>query len=66
MSVSPAAELSALASSLDDLHARIGSLAHQLDQEPTQRAAIDLFEVERSLRTARRRMERALMALKSP
>ena len=56
---SPDAELSALASSLDDLNSRIASLARQLDREPTGRAAIDLFEVERSLRIACRRMEQA-------
>lgn len=63
MSGNPAAELSAIASGLTELHSRIGVLARDLDQESTQRAAIDLFEVERALRTASRRLERARQAL---
>jgi hypothetical protein len=55
---SHAAELSALASSLDELTQRIGALAKVLDQEPTDRAAIDLYETVRSLRTASRRLAR--------
>ena len=62
---SPTAELSALASSLDDLTQRIGTLAQSLDQEPTDRAAIDLYETERSLRTASRRLESAQRELRT-
>ena len=60
---SHAAELSALASSLDELTQRIGALAKALDHEPTDRAAVDLYETERSLRTASRRLSRGRQAL---
>jgi hypothetical protein len=59
MPASPAAEMSALATTLDELTARVTALAQRLDHEPTEAVAIDLFEVERSLRSATRRLERA-------
>jgi len=59
MPASPAAEMSALATTLDELTARVTALAQRLDRGPTEGVAIDLFEVERSLRTATRRLQRA-------
>jgi len=56
MPASPAAEMSALATTLDELTARVTALAQRLDRGPTEAVAIDLFEVERSLRTATRRL----------
>ena len=52
MPASPAAEMSALATTLDELTARVTALAQRLERGPTEGVAIDLFEVERSLRTA--------------
>ncbi len=51
--------LSALATDLDDLTRRIADLAHELDHEPTDRAAVDLYETERALRSASRRLAAA-------
>lgn len=65
MAGSPSAELSALASGLDDLTNRIAAMAQSLDEEPTARVAVDLFETERSLRIAARRIERAQRELRS-
>ncbi len=49
-------QLSAIATDLDELVRRIGALAHDLDQEPTEQAAAELYETERALRTASRRL----------
>lgn len=57
---SPEPQLSALATALADITERTASLAHLFDREDTQLVASDLFEVERLLRGAQRRIERAL------
>jgi hypothetical protein len=56
---SAAPQLSALATSIADLTQRVTALAHELDHEDTQQVAADLFEVERLLRNATRRIDRA-------
>lgn len=53
------AELSALATSLEEMARRLDTLAHELDHEPTDRAAAELYETERALRTATRRLSSA-------
>jgi hypothetical protein len=55
----PDAVLSSIATSLEELTARVVTVAHELDHEPTGAAAADLFEVERTLRNAGRRVARA-------
>jgi hypothetical protein len=52
-------ELSALSTNLGEIRHRIDALAHQLDREPTDRAAAELYETERALRSAIRRLETA-------
>ena len=51
--------LSALATDLNEMTRRIGALAHDLDHEPTDRVAASLYETERALRTASRRLDAA-------
>jgi hypothetical protein len=53
------AELSSLATALDEQTLRIATLAESLAGTPDDQLAGDLFEVERSLREAVRRLERA-------
>jgi hypothetical protein len=55
----PDAVLSSIATSVDELMARVVALAQTLDHEPTAAAAADLFEAERALRNAGRRVARA-------
>lgn len=55
----PDAVMSSIATSLEELTTRVVALAHELDHEPTGAAAADLFEVERALRNAGRRIARA-------
>lgn len=52
-------ELSAIATNLDEVRARIDALALSLDREPTDRVAAELFETERALRSASRRLAAA-------
>ncbi|MDQ2728024.1 MAG: hypothetical protein M3Y91_09225 [Actinomycetota bacterium] len=54
------AELSALATSLSDLVERLAQIADGLTGAERDRLGQDLFEVERTLTTARRRLDRAL------
>lgn len=56
------AELSALATSLSDLVARLANVADELTGAERDRLGQDLFEVERTLTTAQRRLDRALAA----
>ncbi len=61
---SAGAELSSLSSTLDELTTRLVGLAESLAGDATtQDASHALFEVERSLRVARRAMDRAAAAL---
>ncbi|HET8931033.1 MAG TPA: hypothetical protein VFN21_10290 [Acidimicrobiales bacterium] len=55
----PDPELSAIATNLDELRRRIEAMARELDREPTDRVAADLFETERALRAASRRLDAA-------
>jgi hypothetical protein len=54
------AELSSLATALDDLTRRVATIADQLDGTERDQVAAELFEVERSLRAAQRRLARVL------
>jgi hypothetical protein len=55
----PDPELSAIATNLDELRRRIAAMARDLVREPTDRAAAVLFETERALRAASRRLDAA-------
>lgn len=59
MTVVSNAELSSLATALDDLTHRVTSLAEGLANEQ-QDLATELFEVERSLNGARRRLRKVV------
>ncbi len=61
MSPVSSAELSSLATALDDLARRVTSLAEGLANEQ-QDLATELFEVERSLNGARRRLSKVVEA----
>jgi hypothetical protein len=52
------AELSSVATSLDELLGRITRIAEGLSVDEREVVGPDLFEVERSLRAARRRVSR--------
>jgi hypothetical protein len=52
------AELSSVATSLDELQGRISRIAEGLTSEEREVVGPDLFEVERALRSARRRVSR--------
>jgi len=51
------ARLSSAQTTLDDLISRITSVADALHEEQQVALAVDLYEVERSLRAAARRLE---------
>lgn len=55
--------MSAMSSVIDDLSARVTELARSLDRPETEHVAITIYEVERSLRTAKRSLVRAERAL---
>ncbi|MDA8032974.1 MAG: hypothetical protein M0T71_02210 [Actinomycetota bacterium] len=57
------AELSSLASSLDQLTRRVTSLGEAAASHKDERVAGELFAVERSLVTAGRRLERLVSSL---
>jgi hypothetical protein len=61
---SAAAELSSVATSIDDLTRRVAAAAESLDHQPTEAAAGALYEVERALRTATRSLARARRSLR--
>jgi hypothetical protein len=52
------AELSSVATSLEELQGRISRIAEGLSSEEREVVGPDLFEVERALRSARRRVSR--------
>jgi hypothetical protein len=58
-----AAELSSLASVLDDLQRRIAQVAAQYEGSPREDVAAGLYEVERSLSSASRRLGKILRDL---
>ncbi|HEV7886098.1 MAG TPA: hypothetical protein VGO92_00955 [Acidimicrobiales bacterium] len=59
------AELSSLATALDDLARRVTTLAEGLANEQ-QDMAVELYEVERSLNGARRRLRKVVEAGSQP
>ena len=54
------AELSSLATALKELSARVTSIAEGLSGTERDGAAVDLYEVERALGEAQRRLARVL------
>jgi len=58
------AELSALATSLDELTKRITGVADRHQSTPRQDVADALYEVERSLLTASRKLDRVLRSMR--
>jgi hypothetical protein len=56
--MSARAELSSVATTLDELLGRITRLADSLSGDERDVVGVDLFEVERALRGARRRLTR--------
>lgn len=63
--MSSRAELAALATSLSDLVQRISAISDELTGAERDRLGQDLFEVERTLTAASRRLTRALDAFGS-
>jgi hypothetical protein len=61
---SEAAQLSAILSSVDELAGRVADVADGLAGTPRDDIASDLYEVERSLRTAVRRLDRTVQSLR--
>jgi outer membrane murein-binding lipoprotein Lpp len=57
------AELSSVSTSLDDLSARVERLAGSLQRRRQDALAADLYEVERALRMAERRLAQVLRRL---
>jgi hypothetical protein len=58
------AELSALATTLDELTARLTATADRFQGSPRGDVADGLYEVERSLITASRKLERVLRTMR--
>jgi hypothetical protein len=54
------AELSSVATALDDLTSRVAVIADRLNGTEQDQVAAELFEVERSMRAAQRRLARVL------
>ena len=52
------AELSSIRSTIDDMSRRIARIAERRDADPDDPVSGQLFEVERSLRTALRQLDR--------
>jgi len=52
------AELSSIASSLDQITRRVGAMAEQADDGGEETVSGELFSVERALKVATRRLER--------
>ena len=57
------AELSSLETAIRELTERITAAADELMGTPGEDVAIDLYDVERSLRTAQRRISKAAITL---
>ena len=57
------AELSSLETAIRELTERITAVADELMGTPGEDVAIDLYDVERSLRTAQRRISKAAISL---
>jgi len=52
------AELSSVATALEELTRRLGSMAEAADTSKDEETANELFAVERSLRSAQRRLQK--------
>ena len=63
MTESAAAELSSLATALDELITRVTAIADRFSGTTRDDVATDLFEVERSLQGASRRLGKAVETL---
>ncbi len=61
--MSDAAELSSIHTSLDELTKLVTVIAERRDIDPEDTVSTALFEVERSLRTASRQLERLMREL---
>jgi hypothetical protein len=59
LAVSAAAELSSIGTALEELRVRVDGLAQQLRGGADEDAAYDLYDVERNLRAATRRIDKA-------
>jgi hypothetical protein len=58
--MSARAELNSVATALDEMAKRVAAIAEALTGEESEALSADLFEVERVLGTAARRLSRAL------
>jgi hypothetical protein len=58
--VSAWAELSAIATSIDELLRRVSAIADEVSREHEEALSTELYEVERSLGVARRRLTRLI------
>jgi hypothetical protein len=56
------AQLSSLAAALDDLTARVTAVADRYHDTPAEGLSIELYEVERNLRAASRRLSQLVHA----
>lgn len=59
-----AAELSSIETAVGELGARVARAADELIGTPNENVGVELYEVERSLRMARRRLAQATDALR--
>jgi hypothetical protein len=57
------ADLSSIATQLSEMTQRVSAAGERLHRDPTEDAAVSLFEVERALRTAMRSLQRAISQL---
>ncbi len=60
------AEVSSMTSALDDLRSRAADIAQRYHAVERDDVATELFEVERLLRSAERRLTQAAKALRNP
>jgi len=60
--MAPRAELSSLASTLEEVTRRVSTLAEAAEAEGDAELATELFGVERALTGAQRRLERSVQA----
>jgi hypothetical protein len=58
--MTPRAELSSLATGMDELLSRVTAIAEQLHGPDQEVVGPELYEVERTLRSAQRRLSRIL------
>ncbi len=61
---SDAAELSSVATRLEELTAQVEAVAKRQDASGIEDAAVSLFEVEQALRMASRRLDRAMQRVR--